>query len=90
MALQRIPHPAIEGPIQRSHLTNNLLSPSPPLTSSPTVDLRASSIAALRLKAKEHSAQLTHITAAGMAGKEECWDIISLERWKKTKVKQKH
>ncbi|XP_048023120.1 homeobox protein ARX isoform X2 [Megalobrama amblycephala] len=72
MALQRIPHPAIEGPIQHSHLTNNLLPPSPPLPSSPTVDLRASSIAALRLKAKEHSAQLTHITAAGMAGKEEC------------------
>lgn len=87
MALQRIPHPAIEGPIQRSHLTNNLLSPSPPLPSSPTVDLRASSIAALRLKAKEHSAQLTHIT---VAEKEECWDSISLERWKKTKVKQKH
>uniref|UniRef100_A0A8C1VN69 Aristaless related homeobox b n=1 Tax=Cyprinus carpio TaxID=7962 RepID=A0A8C1VN69_CYPCA len=71
MALQRIPLPAIEGPIQRSHLTNNLLSSSPPLPSSPTVDLRASSIAALRLKAKEHSAQLTHITA-GKAGKEEC------------------
>uniref|UniRef100_A0A673KZ81 Aristaless-related homeobox protein-like n=1 Tax=Sinocyclocheilus rhinocerous TaxID=307959 RepID=A0A673KZ81_9TELE len=72
MGLQRIPLPAIEGPIQRSHLTNNLFSSSPPLPSSPTVDLRASSIAALRLKAKEHSAQLTHITAAGMAGKEEC------------------
>lgn len=72
MALQRIPLPAIKGPIQRSHLTNNLLSSSPPLPSSPTVDLRASSIAALRLKAKEHSAQLTHITAAGTAGKEEC------------------
>ncbi|XP_042566998.1 aristaless-related homeobox protein isoform X1 [Cyprinus carpio] len=71
MGLQRIPLPAIEGPIQRSHLTNNLLSSSPPLPSSPTVDLRASSIAALRLKAKEHSAQLTHITA-GKAGKEEC------------------
>uniref|UniRef100_A0A673KT05 Aristaless-related homeobox protein-like n=1 Tax=Sinocyclocheilus rhinocerous TaxID=307959 RepID=A0A673KT05_9TELE len=62
MGLQRIPLPAIEGPIQRSHLTNNLFSSSPPLPSSPTVDLRASSIAALRLKAKEHSAQLTHIT----------------------------
>ncbi|XP_002667096.1 aristaless-related homeobox protein [Danio rerio] len=72
MALQRIPLPAIEGPIQRSHLTTSLLSSSPPLPSSPTVDLRASSIAALRLKAKEHSAQLTHITAAGTAGKEEC------------------
>ncbi|XP_073681298.1 aristaless-related homeobox protein [Garra rufa] len=72
MALQRIPLPAIEGPIQRSHLTNNLLSSTPPLPSSPSVDLRASSIAALRLKAKEHSAQLTHITAAGMGGKEEC------------------
>uniref|UniRef100_A0A672RVI1 Aristaless-related homeobox protein-like n=1 Tax=Sinocyclocheilus grahami TaxID=75366 RepID=A0A672RVI1_SINGR len=72
MGLQRIPLPAIEGTIQCSHLTNNLLASSPPLPSSPTVDLRASSIAALRLKAKEHSAQLTHITAAGMAGKEEC------------------
>ncbi|XDV39023.1 hypothetical protein PO909_008322 [Leuciscus waleckii] len=72
MALQRIPLPAIESPIQRSHLTNNLLSSSPPLPSPPTVDFRTSSIAALRLKAKEHSAQLTHITAAGIAGKEEC------------------
>ncbi|XP_043076908.1 aristaless-related homeobox protein [Puntigrus tetrazona] len=72
MALQRIPLPAIEGQIQRSHLANNLISSSPPLPLSPTVDLHASSIAALRLKAKEHSAQLTHITAARMAGKEEC------------------
>ncbi|KAK7130849.1 hypothetical protein R3I94_016106 [Phoxinus phoxinus] len=72
MALQRIPLPAIESPIQRSHLTNNLLSSSPALPSLPTVDFRASSIAALRLKAKEHSAQLTHITAAGIAGKDEC------------------
>uniref|UniRef100_A0A8C1Q313 Aristaless related homeobox b n=1 Tax=Cyprinus carpio TaxID=7962 RepID=A0A8C1Q313_CYPCA len=72
MGLQRIPLPAIEGPIQCFHLTNNLLSSSPPLPSSPTVDFHASSIAALRLKAKEHSAQLRHITAAGMAGKEEC------------------
>ncbi|XP_026051546.1 aristaless-related homeobox protein [Carassius auratus] len=72
MALQRIPLPAIEGPVQRSHLTNNLLSSSSLLPSSPTVDLRTSSIAALRLKAKEHSAQLTHITAAGITGKEEC------------------
>ncbi|XP_026089835.1 aristaless-related homeobox protein-like [Carassius auratus] len=72
MGLQRIPLPAIEGPIQRSHLTNNLLSSLPSLPYSPTVDFRASSIAALRLKAKEHSAQLTHITAAGTAGKEEC------------------
>ncbi|XP_051533547.1 aristaless-related homeobox protein [Myxocyprinus asiaticus] len=74
MALQRIPLPAIEGPIQpRSHLINSLpSSSSPSLPSIPTVDLRASSIAALRLKAKEHSAQLTHITAAGMAGKDEC------------------
>ncbi|XP_051960864.1 homeobox protein ARX [Xyrauchen texanus] len=74
MALQRIPHPAIEGPIQpRSHLINSLPSSSSPLIPSiPIVDLRASSIAALRFKAKEHSAQLTHITAAEMAGKDEC------------------
>ncbi|XP_056586135.1 aristaless-related homeobox protein [Triplophysa dalaica] len=57
MALQRIPLPAVEGPIRPRYLIgNNLLSSSP---SSPSVDVRASSIAALRLKAKEHSAQLT-------------------------------
>nr|XP_055036243.1 homeobox protein ARX [Misgurnus anguillicaudatus] len=64
MALQRLQLSAIEVPIQpNSHITNNLLSSSSPsLPPSPSVDLRASSIAALRLKAKEHSAHLTQIS----------------------------
>ncbi|XP_017559767.1 aristaless-related homeobox protein [Pygocentrus nattereri] len=74
LALQRLPLPAMERLFQfPPHI------PEPPSSSSSTpspsslpVDHRASSIAALRLKAKEHSAQLSQLSvlAAGAAGKE--------------------
>ncbi|XP_077365185.1 aristaless-related homeobox protein [Festucalex cinctus] len=67
--LQRQPAPAVDaGAILADP------SPSPAPSSSAAADRRASSIAALRLKAKEHSAQLTQINilAPGAAGKEVC------------------
>ena len=77
-ALLRQPVPPVEGP---SHPGPAILSdPSSSSSSSPSsttvaaADRRASSIAALRLKAKEHSAQLTqlNILPAGAPGKEVC------------------
>ncbi|XP_064835254.1 aristaless-related homeobox protein-like [Oncorhynchus masou masou] len=67
LTLLRQPIPAVETPVQPPMA---LSEPSP---SSP-VDRRASSIAALRLKAKEHSAQLTqlNILPSSMTGKEVC------------------
>ncbi len=68
-ALLRQTAPQMEGPVQPP---TNL--PEPSSSSSTAADRRASSIAALRLKAKEHSAQLTqlNILPSGTAGKEVC------------------
>ncbi|XP_056104971.1 aristaless-related homeobox protein [Rhinichthys klamathensis goyatoka] len=69
-ALLRQTAPPVEGPVQPPA---NLPDP-PSSSSSMAADRRASSIAALRLKAKEHSAQLTqlNILPSGTAGKEVC------------------
>ncbi|XP_041736147.2 aristaless-related homeobox protein-like isoform X1 [Coregonus clupeaformis] len=72
-ALLRQPAPPIETPsIPPPVLSDPFSSPSP--SSSAAADRRASSIAALRLKAKEHSDQLTqlHILPSGAPGKEVC------------------
>ncbi|KAK5850218.1 hypothetical protein PBY51_014485 [Eleginops maclovinus] len=72
-ALLRQPAPPVESP---SH--GGPVLPDPASSASPSsvaaADRRASSIAALRLKAKEHSAQLTqlNILPSGAAGKEVC------------------
>ncbi|XP_068160111.1 aristaless-related homeobox protein isoform X2 [Antennarius striatus] len=71
-ALLRQPAPPVENP---SHPGPVLPDPSTSSSSSSSsADRRASSIAALRLKAKEHSAQLTqlNILPTGAAGKEVC------------------
>ncbi|KAE8279949.1 Aristaless-related homeobox protein [Larimichthys crocea] len=71
-ALLRQPAPPVENP---SHAGPVLPDPSSSSsTSSSSADRRASSIAALRLKAKEHSAQLTqlNILPTGATGKEVC------------------
>ncbi|KAM8976855.1 homeobox protein ARX isoform 2-T2 [Pelodytes ibericus] len=64
-ALLRQPSPAVESAVQSSGLTD-------PATAA--ADRRASSIAALRLKAKEHAAQLTqlNIIPGNSTGKEVC------------------
>ncbi|KAJ8385817.1 hypothetical protein AAFF_G00181730 [Aldrovandia affinis] len=64
-ALLRQPPPPVEGPVQ---------TPTLPDPSSTAADRRASSIAALRLKAKEHSAQLTQLNVLPPPGpgKEVC------------------
>ncbi|KAM9827880.1 aristaless-related homeobox protein [Neosynchiropus ocellatus] len=69
-ALLRQPAPPGDSP----HAGPVLPDTSPPSSSSAAADRRASSIAALRLKAKEHSAQLTqlNILPTGAAGKEVC------------------
>ncbi len=72
-ALLRQTAPPVEGPVQPPTTL-----PEPSSSSSSTAaDRRASSIAALRLKAKEHSAQLTqlNILPSGTAGKEVCWSF---------------
>lgn len=71
-ALLRQPAPAVENPSHTGPVLPDPSSSSP--SSSSSADRRASSIAALRLKAKEHSAQLTqlNILPAGAAGKEVC------------------
>lgn len=68
-ALLRQPAPPVDNPV-----LPDPSSASPASSSSAAADRRASSIAALRLKAKEHSAQLTqlNILAPGAAGKEVC------------------
>ncbi|XP_066519647.1 aristaless-related homeobox protein [Hoplias malabaricus] len=78
-ALLRQTAPAVEGPVQppaglpdpSSSSSSNSSSSSSPSTAA---DRRASSIAALRLKAKEHSAQLTqlNILPTSATGKEVC------------------
>lgn len=64
-ALLRQPSPAVESVVQSSSLSD-------PATAA--ADRRASSIAALRLKAKEHAAQLTqlNILPGNNTGKEVC------------------
>ncbi|OCT94111.1 hypothetical protein XELAEV_18011776mg [Xenopus laevis] len=64
-ALLRQPNPAVESAVQSSGLSD-------PVTAA--ADRRASSIAALRLKAKEHAAQLTqlNIIPGNSTGKEVC------------------
>ncbi|XP_048866085.1 aristaless-related homeobox protein [Brienomyrus brachyistius] len=71
-ALLRNPAPPAEGPGQAAVLPDPSSSTSS--SSSAAADRRASSIAALRLKAKEHSAQLTQLSILppGGAGKEVC------------------
>ncbi|KAL4624876.1 homeobox protein ARX [Arapaima gigas] len=68
-ALLRTPAPPTEAPVQPPVLPDPSSS-----ASSAAADRRASSIAALRLKAKEHSAQLTqlNIVPSGATGKEVC------------------
>lgn len=75
-ALLRQPAP----PVDSSHAGPVLPDPSSSSgssSSSAAADRRASSIAALRLKAKEHSAQLTqlNILPTGATGKEVCWTL---------------
>ncbi|KAI4873214.1 hypothetical protein NFI96_010539, partial [Prochilodus magdalenae] len=74
LTLQRLPLPAMESLLQSPHHIPEppSSSSSAPSSSSLPVDRRASSIAALRLKAKEHSAQLSQLSvyAAGAVGKE--------------------
>uniref|UniRef100_A0A672P6L9 Aristaless-related homeobox protein-like n=1 Tax=Sinocyclocheilus grahami TaxID=75366 RepID=A0A672P6L9_SINGR len=69
-ALLRQTAPPVEGPV----LPPTTLPEPSSSSSSMAADRRASSIAALRLKAKEHSAQLTqlNILPSGNAGKEVC------------------
>ncbi|XP_015683431.1 homeobox protein ARX [Protobothrops mucrosquamatus] len=64
-ALLRQPAPAVDNAVQSSGLSD---------PASAAADRRASSIAALRLKAKEHAAQLTqlNILPGNSAGKEVC------------------
>lgn len=79
-ALLRQPAPPVENP---SHAGPVLPDPSSSSSgSSSSADRRASSIAALRLKAKEHSAQLTqlNILPTGAAGKEVCWTLNTSSR----------
>ncbi|KAI4900649.1 hypothetical protein NFI96_026834 [Prochilodus magdalenae] len=76
-ALLRQTAPTVEGPVQPpAGLPDPSSSSSSNSSSSPSTaaDRRASSIAALRLKAKEHSAQLTqlNILPASATGKEVC------------------
>ncbi|CAN9506179.1 unnamed protein product [Ophioblennius macclurei] len=74
-ALLRQPAPPVENPSHAGPvLPDPSSSSSSSTSSSAAADRRASSIAALRLKAKEHSAQLTqlNILPTGAAGKEVC------------------
>ncbi|AWP20751.1 putative homeobox protein ARX [Scophthalmus maximus] len=73
-ALLRQPAPPVESPPHAGPVLPDHSAPSSVPTSAAAADRRASSIAALRLKAKEHSAQLTqlNILPAGAAGKEVC------------------
>lgn len=76
-ALLRQPAPPVESPPHAGPVLPDHSAPSSVPTSAAAADRRASSIAALRLKAKEHSAQLTqlNILPAGAAGKEVCWTL---------------
>lgn len=71
-ALLRQPAPPVETPSIPPPVLSEPSSSSP--SSLAAADRRASSIAALRLKAKEHSAQITqlNILPSGAPGKEVC------------------
>uniref|UniRef100_A0A4W4GQ48 Homeobox domain-containing protein n=1 Tax=Electrophorus electricus TaxID=8005 RepID=A0A4W4GQ48_ELEEL len=73
LVLQRLPLPPAEAPLQSPPNAPDPPPPSSsiPATTSPPVDRRASSIAALRLRAREHSAQLRqiHIPVCDVTGK---------------------
>uniref|UniRef100_A0A673AXS0 Aristaless related homeobox a n=1 Tax=Sphaeramia orbicularis TaxID=375764 RepID=A0A673AXS0_9TELE len=73
-ALLRQPAPPVENPSHAGPVLPDPSSSSSSSSSSAAADRRASSIAALRLKAKEHSAQLTqlNILPTGATGKEVC------------------
>ncbi|XP_034718491.1 aristaless-related homeobox protein [Etheostoma cragini] len=73
-ALLRQPAPPVENPSHAGPILPDPSSSSSAPSSAAAADRRASSIAALRLKAKEHSAQLTqlNILPNGAAGKEVC------------------
>ncbi|KAM6976439.1 aristaless-related homeobox protein [Aplochiton taeniatus] len=73
-ALLRQPVPPVESPAHPAPVLSDPSSSSSSSTTLAAADRRASSIAALRLKAKEHSAQLTqlNILPTGAAGKEVC------------------
>ncbi|XP_060950184.1 aristaless-related homeobox protein [Limanda limanda] len=73
-ALLRQPAPPVENPSHAGPVLPDPSTSSSSSSSSSSADRRASSIAALRLKAKEHSAQLTqlNILPAGASGKEVC------------------
>uniref|UniRef100_A0A3Q1INE7 OAR domain-containing protein n=1 Tax=Anabas testudineus TaxID=64144 RepID=A0A3Q1INE7_ANATE len=73
-ALLRQPAPPVENPSHAGPVLPDPSSTSSSSSSSAAADRRASSIAALRLKAKEHSAQLTqlNILPTGATGKEVC------------------
>uniref|UniRef100_A0A3P8VVX8 Aristaless related homeobox a n=1 Tax=Cynoglossus semilaevis TaxID=244447 RepID=A0A3P8VVX8_CYNSE len=73
-ALLRQPAPPVENPSHTGPVLPDPSTSSSSTSSSVAADRRASSIAALRLKAKEHSAQLTqlNILPTGAAGKEVC------------------
>lgn len=76
-ALLRQPAPPVDSPSHTGPVLPDPSSSSSSTSSSAAADRRASSIAALRLKAKEHSAQLTqlNILPAGATGKEVCWTL---------------
>ncbi|KAF7661757.1 hypothetical protein LDENG_00253590 [Lucifuga dentata] len=73
-ALLRQPAPPVENPSHAGPVLPDPSSSSSSPSSAAAADRRASSIAALRLKAKEHSAQLTqlNILPTGAPGKEVC------------------
>uniref|UniRef100_A0A8C2ZQ83 Aristaless related homeobox a n=1 Tax=Cyclopterus lumpus TaxID=8103 RepID=A0A8C2ZQ83_CYCLU len=73
-ALLRQPAPPVENLSHAGPVLPDPSSSSSSPSSAAAADRRASSIAALRLKAKEHSAQLTqlNILPTGTAGKEVC------------------
>uniref|UniRef100_A0A7N8XR70 Aristaless related homeobox a n=1 Tax=Mastacembelus armatus TaxID=205130 RepID=A0A7N8XR70_9TELE len=73
-ALLRQPTPPVENPSHAGPVLPDPTSSSSSSSSSAAADRRASSIAALRLKAKEHSAQITqlNILPTGATGKELC------------------
>ncbi|MCI4391624.1 hypothetical protein PGIGA_G00136670 [Pangasianodon gigas] len=73
-ALLRQATPPVESPVQPPAGLSDPPTTSPSSSTSTAADRRASSIAALRLKAKEHSAQLTqlNILPTSATGKEVC------------------
>ncbi|XP_076835808.1 aristaless-related homeobox protein [Brachyhypopomus gauderio] len=71
LVLQRLPLPPAEAPLQPPLHAPDPPSSAIPASTSPPVDRRASSIAALRLRAKEHSAQIRqlHVPVCDVVGK---------------------